>query len=86
MPNLSVSPLSVVVEIPARMPNLGPSWAWAAVAAVASRLGLSNLIGYAGQGADAEVKGQVDQVLALRGQGCDWRGRQVTKAAMAVSR
>ena len=56
------------------------------VAAVASNLGLSNLIGYAGQGADAEVKGQVDQVLALRGQGCDWRGRQVAKAAMAVSR
>lgn len=58
----------------------------AMVASVASKLGLSNLIGYAGQGADAKVRGQVDQVLALRGQGCDWRGGQVAKAAMAMSR
>ena len=58
----------------------------AMVAVVACRLGLSNLIGYAGQGADAEVKGQVDRVLAVQGQRCDWRGRPVAKAAMAMSR
>lgn len=56
------------------------------VATVATRLGLSNLIGYAGQDAEAEVKGQVDQVLALTARRCDWRGRRVAKAAMIMSR
>lgn len=56
------------------------------VAAVASRLGLSKPIGYAGQDADAEVKGPVDQELARRGQRCDWRGRRVARAAMVMSR
>lgn len=56
------------------------------VAAVATKLGLSNLIGYAGQDADAEVKGQVDQLLALRGQRCDWRSGRVAKATMVMSR
>ena len=32
------------------------------------------------------VKEQVDQELALQGQACNWKGRKVVKAAMAMRR